>query len=76
MGFWRDLAERAVRTAAQTALAVWGTDATGVMVVGWQGGLTAVGIAVLGSVLTSLAATRWGDDVDSASFQYVGKHAG
>lgn len=53
--FWCGLAERAIKTAAQAAIAVLGTDAIGVIQADWRGALAAVGSAVLLSVLTSIS---------------------
>lgn len=53
--FWCGLAERAVKTGAQAAIAVLGTDAAGVIQADWRGVLAAVGGAVLLSVLTSIS---------------------
>lgn len=47
--------ERAIKTAAQTALALIGTNATGVTDVDWAGVGSAVALAVVLSVLTSVA---------------------
>ena len=52
--FWSGAAERAVKTAAQTLLALLGAGALDVLHVPWTGGLSvAAGAAVL-SLLTSI----------------------
>jgi len=33
--FWKDAAERAIRTTAQALLALWATDVSGVLEVDW-----------------------------------------
>lgn len=59
--FWRDTAERAVRTFAQSALATMGVGAVNVLTVDWQGVLgVGAGAAVI-SLLMSLASERVGD---------------
>ncbi len=65
--FWRDAAERAVRTAAQAALGVLGVDGLGLLDVEWTGTASVAGLAALVSVLTSVVASNRGDD-QSASF--------
>lgn len=52
--FWKDAAERALRTAAQTAAAVWTATGTGLVEADWVGGLSLAGMAALASLLTSL----------------------
>ena len=64
--FWKDAAERAIRTAAQALLALWATDVSGVLAVDWvQAGLVSA-LAALMSLLMSIAATGTGSQ-DSAS---------
>lgn len=70
--FWKDAAERAVKTAAQTA--------GGVLVVGvpiwevdWTAGLGITATATALSLLTSIASSGRGDH-ESASALYVGRH--
>lgn len=59
--FLRDAAERAIRTAAQSALTALGGDAFDVWAVNWQtvAGISAGGAVV--SILTSIVATQFGD---------------
>jgi hypothetical protein len=65
--FWKDAAERAIRTAAQALLALWATDVTGVLAVDWLQAGSVAGLAALTSVLMSIVATGVGDK-DSAAF--------
>lgn len=58
--FWRDALERAIRTAAQTLLGVYGAGATGVLDVDWKAALSAAGLAALLSLLTSIVASGVG----------------
>lgn len=58
--FWAATAERAVKTAGQSALATYGADVVNVLATDWRGVLgMAAGGAVL-SVFTSLASSRVG----------------
>ena len=59
--FWQNALERAVRTAAQALLALWGTQVTGVLQVDWVQAASVAGLAALTSVLMSLVATGVGD---------------
>jgi len=64
--FWKDAAERAIRTAAQALLALWATDVSGVLAVDWVQAGSVSALAALMSVLMSVAATGTGSQ-DSAS---------
>ena len=66
--FWGDAFERAVRTAAQAALGLIGTEAVGLLDVTWPVVGSAAGLAAVVSLLTSLAAGGVGD-VTTASFR-------
>ena len=61
INFWRDALERAIRTAAQAVLALWGTSITGVLEVNWEQVGSVAALAALTSVLMSIAATGVGD---------------
>lgn len=50
--------ERAIKTAAQVFLALVGTNATGITDVDWAGVGSAVALAVVVSVVTSLASIK------------------
>jgi len=65
--FWRETAERALKTSAQSALLVFGADQINAFAAGWGdvAGFAAGG-AVL-SVLTSVASKRLGDDDSTPS---------
>lgn len=58
--FWRGTVERALRTAAQTLIAVLGLDSTGVLDVAWTEGLALAGSAALLAVLTAIASAGVG----------------
>lgn len=64
--FAKDALERAVRTSAQSLLALWATDVSGVLQVEWQQAASVAAFAALTSVLMSVAATGRGN-ADSAS---------
>lgn len=53
--YWKGVVERAVSTAAQSAIAVLTTDAAGVLDVDWTQTGSVVGLAALLSVLKSVA---------------------
>lgn len=53
--FWSAVAERALKTAAQSAFSLLAVDVTGVLDVNWAGLGSAVGLATLLSVLSSVA---------------------
>lgn len=56
--FWAYAGERAIKTVAQTAIAVIGTGMTGILAVDWQGVVSASLLAGLVSVLTSVASEK------------------
>lgn len=60
--FWRDTAERSIKTAAQAGAAFFIVGETGVADVDWAtvGGVAVV--AAIASVLTSLASSPFGDE--------------
>jgi hypothetical protein len=66
--FWKDAAERAIRTAAQSLLALWATDVTGVLAVDWVQAGSVAALAALTSILMSIIATGVGDK-DTATFR-------
>lgn len=53
--WWKAAANRAVRTMAQTAVALLGTGAIGVMDVDWISVISASALAGIVSILTSIA---------------------
>ena len=53
--WWRATLERAIRTAAQTLVAVLGADAADVLTVDWPAALATAGGAALLAVLTAVA---------------------
>ncbi|KZL33234.1 MULTISPECIES: holin [Rhodococcus] len=55
-----DIAERATKTAAQSALATLGIGQLGWLDVDWQGVASVSGLAALMSVLTSIASGGFG----------------
>jgi len=59
--FWGDAVERAVRTAAQAALGVIGAGTIGLLDVDWPTVGSVAGLAVVVSLLMSLAAGNSGD---------------
>lgn len=53
--FWRAAGIRAIKTCAQTAVALIGTNAVGVTEVNWVGVASGAALAGVVSVLTSIA---------------------
>jgi hypothetical protein len=68
--FWKDAAERAIRTAAQALLALWATDVAGVLAVDWVQAGSVAALAALTSILMSVVATGVGDR-ETANFGKV-----
>lgn len=64
--FWKDTAERAVKTFAQSLAAVLTAGATGVLDVDWVNALSVSLLATLVSVLTSFGSGYVGDNSASA----------
>ena len=54
-GFWKDAAERAIKTFAQVAVSFLVIGTTGVLEVDWQQIASISAVAALASVLTSIA---------------------
>lgn len=59
--FWRLAFERAVKTFAQTLVALFGAGGIGLLDAPWTTALSAAGMAALLSVLTSMASEPWGE---------------
>lgn len=59
--FWRDALERALKTAAQTAVALIGTGAVGIIEVHWYNVMSVSLVAALVSVLTSVGSDPLGE---------------
>lgn len=60
LGFWKESVERAVKTAAQTAVAFFVVGETGVADVDWATVGSVAFVAAVASVLTSLASAPFG----------------
>ncbi|RRD61386.1 holin [Leucobacter sp. OH1287] len=73
--FWKDAAERAVKTAAQVAAATLGANAAGLLDADWVGVASVSGLAAVLSLLTSVASAPLGD-ANTASVVPAPKHAG
>ena len=61
LGFWKQTAERALRTAAQVALSFWVVGETGVLDVDWQQFGSVVALAALASVAMSIVGSGLND---------------
>lgn len=64
--FWKDTAERAVKTFAQSLAAVLTAGATGVLDVDWKNAVSVALLATLVSVFTSIGSGTVGDQSASA----------
>lgn len=64
--FWKDTLERAIKTFAQSLVAVGLSGATGVLDVDWVNALSVALLATLVSVFTSIGSGTVGDDSASA----------
>ncbi len=73
--FWRDTAERAVSTAAQSAVAVLSAEGLGLLDVSWLDTASVSGLAALLAVLKALAASHMGDPQSASLLDPPGKHA-
>ncbi len=60
--FWKAAGERAVKTFAQTLVALIGTGAVGIMSLDWPQMLSISATATLLSVLTSVASANFGSN--------------
>lgn len=58
--YWKAVGERAVKTAAQSAVALFAAGAT-ILDIDWAQGAAVVGTATLLSVLSSIASTHLGE---------------
>jgi len=67
--FWKDAAERAIRTGAQALLALWATDISGVLEVDWTQAASVAALAALTSILMSVAATGVGNSQDASAIK-------
>ncbi|MFR0820336.1 MAG: holin [Lactococcus lactis] len=63
--FFKDLAERAIKTFAQSLVAVGLAGATDLLSVDWINALSVAGLATVVSILTSLASGIPGDNTAS-----------
>lgn len=73
--YLKDIAERATKTAAQSALGVLGAGYAGLFDVDWQGVASVAGLAAIVSVLTSVASSGFGGGTPSLVDSSPGKHA-
>lgn len=56
--FWLNALERAVKTAAQSLVAVVGVAQAGLLSIDWRSTLSVVGAAVLASICTSIGSVE------------------
>ena len=60
--FWKQALERAIKTAAQSAVAILGVAGLGILDVDWKQVASVVGLAVVASVLSSIATSTMGQE--------------
>lgn len=65
--FWRQAAERAVKTLAQAALAMLAGDGLGLLDVDWAAVGSVAGLAAFASVLSSIATAGVGEPNDPSA---------
>lgn len=70
--FWKDTAERAVKTFVQSLIAAAATGATGVLDVDWVNAFSVAGLATLISVGTSVGGIKTGE-VSTAGYIKLNK---
>lgn len=58
--FWKQAIERAIKTAAQVAAAILGVAGMGILDVDWKATGSIVALAVVASLVTSLATSGFG----------------
>lgn len=61
LGFWKQTAERAIRTAAQVALSFWVVGQTGVLDVDWEQFASVTALSALASVAMSIVGSGVND---------------
>lgn len=69
--FWKATAERAVKTFAQSLLALLGAGQMGLLGVDWVATLSTAGMATVLSVLASVASSRVGDHHDPSALTHA-----
>ncbi|PKZ14035.1 holin [Alloscardovia omnicolens] len=78
--FWLDTLERAIKTGAQVLVALIGTGTLGILQVDWLNAFSVTALAVIVSVLTSIASVGASDTITPASTVKIstaeGKHVG
>ena len=76
--FWLDTLERAIKTGAQVLVALIGTGTLGILQVDWLNAFSVTALAVIVSVLTSIASVGASDTITPASTVKIsiaeGKH--
>lgn len=65
--FWLDTLERAIKTGAQVLVALIGTGTLGILQVDWLNAFSVTALAVIVSVLTSIASVGASDTITPAS---------
>lgn len=73
--FWRDAGERALKSAAQAAIVVFGGDAINVWAIDWQQSTGVVLSAALLSILTSIVSANVGETGTASLVESTGRHA-
>jgi hypothetical protein len=75
-GFWLAASERAVKTAAQALVAMWGVGQTNLLTVDWKQSAAVAGMAALLSLVTSIASSGVGNPGPSLADETIVRHPG
>jgi len=64
--FWADTVERAIKTAAQSGVALLTLEGTNLLELDWEQFWSAIALAALVSVLSSMGSSKTGDNTSAS----------